>query len=416
MSPGRRVASLAGPLLYALAAGAVAVAAGGQSTSRQPRVLASSVPTAARFLGPSAPSCPLSLAQQVKSVKAFAELMPVFRHPRCANCHGGVNPFTDAHRGGAMDPELTREQCQDCHAQLKDWDTPGPPMFFVGRSDEKLCLQIKEFSSNGNDFVEHIRNDHEGIQFIAAGFKGDRALDSQSLKDHDVVIAPPPGTQEQLTEKARKWVKAMGGDFVGPPECGCVKPKIELKMKSEWSGGNGREKATSRVSATVPLEPDSGGLVFKGIAPLVHGVYSMTAPPGCRADIKPSGGELEVTEARFDVGSDQRMTISLAVAPTQSGGTWTYICPEAPMIRKIMGILPVPPWAGHWQLLHQPDLIGREYHFDEFEAASGLSLAGERKLVGRKEVTRSVPPNDEGMVWAKTTFEFWWVGLETPTK
>ncbi len=412
MSPGRRVASLAGPLLYALAAGAVAVAGGGQSASRQPRVLASSVPTAARFLGPSAPSCPLSLAQQVKSVKAFAELMPVFRHPRCANCHGGMNPFTDAHRGGAMDPELTREQCQDCHAQLKDWDTPGPPMFFVGRSDEKLCLQIKEFSSNGNDFVEHIRNDHEGIQFIAAGFKGDRALDSQSLKDHDVVIAPPPGTQEQLTEKARKWVKAMGGDFVGPPECGCVKPKIELKMKSEWSGVTSRGVTlTDRVSATVPLEPDSGGLVFKGIAPLVHGVYSITTPPGCRADIKPSGGELEVTEARFDVGSDQRMTISLAVAPTHSSATLTWICPKLPTPLPTFGYAS---WSA-WGYLHEPDLIGREYHFDEFEAASGLSLAGERKLVGRKEVTRSRTVQEMRFT-AKTTFEFWWVGLETPSK
>jgi len=278
-------------------------------------------------------------------------------------------------------------------------------MFFVGKSDEKLCLQIKEFSSNGNDFVEHIRNDHEGIQFIAAGFKGDRALDSQSLKDHDVVIAPPPGTQEQLTEKARKWVKAMGGDFVGPPECGCVKPKIELKMKSEWSLVTSRGATqTDRVSASVPLEPDSGGLVFKGIAPLEHGVNSITMPPGCRADIKPSGGELEVTEARFDVGSDQRMTISLAVAPTNSGGTMTFICPGVKF-----HIMPLLPW-GVWQALHQPDLIGREYHFDEFEAASGLSLDGERKLVGRKEVTRGV-----GLT-AKTTFEFWWVGLETPTK
>jgi hypothetical protein len=39
------------------------------------------------------PSCPLPVGRQVKAVKAFLEIMPVFQHPRCFNCHGGVNPF-----------------------------------------------------------------------------------------------------------------------------------------------------------------------------------------------------------------------------------------------------------------------------------------------------------------------------------
>jgi hypothetical protein len=283
-------------------------------------------------------------------------------------------------------------------------------MFFPGRSDEQICMQFKEFEPTGQSFVEHIRHDHGNIQFIAAGFKGDRALDAQSLADHDVVIEKPPGTQEQLTKKARDWVKAMGGNWVGSPECGCVKPRIDLKMTSEWIATGKGSTITERVSVTVPLKPDTSGLVFKGTAPIEHGLHSVTGiiEPSCRVDMKPTGGELAVTEARFDIAGDQRMTISLAVAPTMGGGTMTFICPKMPYQ---IPVLPILPWSGEWQYLHQPDLIGNDYHFDEFESASGLSLAGEPKLVGRKEVTRST--TIEGVTaTANTTFEFWWVGLE----
>ena len=92
-------------------------------------------------------------------------------------------------------------------------------MFFVGKSDKEICLQMKRFEPTGESFVEHIRNDHNGTQLIAAAFKGDRAL-GEGLKDYGLVVEKPPGTQGELTEKARKWVKAMGGQFVGSPECG----------------------------------------------------------------------------------------------------------------------------------------------------------------------------------------------------
>jgi hypothetical protein len=298
-------------------------------------------------------------------------------------------------------------QCQECHDQLKGWDVPGTPLFFTGKSDEALCMQMKEFAETGHNFVEHIRHDHGLIQFIAAGFKGDRALDAQSLADYDVVVEKPPGTQAQLTEKARSWVKAMGGDgkFQGSPECGCVKPKIELSMSSEWKGTDGSQIVTAEVTATVELTADSSGLVYTGQAPLQHGRY--TSPTaGCRVVMKPVGGVLDVKQARFDIADDQRMTISLVVEPTNSGGTMTYYCPR-------MGPLTVPlmPWAGQWKFVHQPDLIGRDYHFDEFDAASGTAFGGERKLVGHKEVSRTTQ-RDGLTVTAKTTFEFWSVELK----
>lgn len=409
---GARGAVLVGPVLLALALGAVAVAARGQSRPTVGAALAS--PAAARprhLVAGSAPSCPLSLVEQIKSVKAFAKMMPVFRHPRCINCHGGVNPFVEeeagGHRGGAMEPPppFNAEQCQDCHDQLKGWDTPGTPLFFTGKSDEALCMQMKEFNENAHGFVEHIRHDHGNIQFIAAGFKGDRALDAQSLADYDVEVEKPPGTQEQLTEKARNWVNAMGGEFVGSPECGCVKPKVELTISSEWKGTDGSKTVTAEVQATVELTADSSGLVFSGEGPLRHGRYTVPTL-GCRVVMSPAGGVLDVNEARFDVADDQRMTISLALEPTHSGGTMTYHCPK---VRPIT--MPIMPWAGNWKLVHQPDLIGRDYHFDEFDAASGTAFGGERKLVGHKQVLRT--SRRDGMtLTAKTTFEFWSVPLK----
>jgi len=404
----RGVTSLVGPFLFVLALGAIAVAARGQSTSVQRTVLASSVPRSRSLGGGGGSSCPLTLPEQIKSVKAFAEMMPAFRHPRCSNCHGGVNPFVEPaigkHRAGAMNPRP--EGCQECHDQLPGWDVPGPPMFFAGRSDEAICMQVKEFGGTGPDFVEHIRHDHNGIQFIAAGFKGDRALDKQSLADYDLVIEKPPGTQEQLTEKARDWVKAMGGEFVGSAECGCVTPKIELSMSSEWKGTDGSKTVTAKVKATVELTADSSGVVYTGHAPLQHVRY--TAPGlGCRVVMSPEGGVLEVKEARFDVADDKRMTISLAVAPTTSGGTMTYFCPKASPIT-----VPLMPWAGQWSFLHLPDLIGHAFHFDEFDAASGTAFGGgERLLVGHKDVSRTT--KREGLTFtAKTTFEFWSLGLK----
>ena len=401
----RRVTRLVAPFLFALAPGVVAVAARGQS-------MASAGPTRAqRVMARSAPSCPLSLAEQVKSVKAFAEMMPVFRHPRCTNCHGGVNPFVEeeagGHRGGAMEPPppFNAEQCQDCHDQLKGWDTPGAPLFFAGKSDEEICMQIKAPPTTAHDFVEHIRHDHGNVQFIAAGFKGDRALDAQSLADYDVVVEKPPGTQAQLTEQARNWVKAMGGEFAGSPECGCVKPRIELSMSSDFKGTDGSQTVTAEVKATVELTADSSGLVYTGKAPLRHGRY--TAPTlDCRVVMNPVGGDLDVKEARFDIADDQRMTIALAVEPTNSGGTMTYHCPKMGPVT-----VPVMPWAGEWKFVHQPDLIGRDYHFDEFDAASGTAFGGERTLVGRKEVSRTTA-RDGLTLTANTVFEFWSLGLK----
>lgn len=306
-----------------------------------------------------------------------------------------------------MDSDVGIEQCQACHDQLPGWDTPGRPMFFVGKSDEAICRQMKSFEEHGADFIEHIRNDKGGIQFIAAGFNGDRALGKESQDPSEsgepFTAQPPPGTQAELTDQASEWVKAMGGEFVGSPECGCVRGKIELKMTSGWTGTAAGNRMHAEATATVPLTPDTSGVVFTGEAPLAHGQYTVTTPPGCRVDMRPVGGVLQVKEARFTGEKD--MAISLDVDPTNSGGTMVWHCPKAPDMA-----LPIIPWAGQWKYLHQQDAVAEHFHFDGFDVPPATDFGGERKLIGRKEITRETT-QDEMTVVSKTTFEFWWLGL-----
>jgi hypothetical protein len=420
-----RAASLISPLLCSLALGAVSTAA-----------LSHSPPGQDPTLRLSAGSCPLSVPNQVKAIKAFGAMMPVFRHPRCFNCHGGFDITSDEHEGSdfaknsGLDPRslLTVAQrkelhdaCGTCHSnvrgtitrldgtQLAGWLVAPLPMLWNGKSDEQLCLDMKRFERDGDQFIDHIETDHNEIQFIEAAFHGDRALSPQDLTQYGIAVEKPPGTQADLVAKARKWVAALDGIWKDPPECGCVKPKLELKMTSEWVGMGNGNSITHQVSATVPLEPDTSGLVFSGEAPLKHDRYTLSRlPGGCRITPHPSGGKLQVTQVRLDIGDDQRMGISLAIQrqAMMDGGNVGIACSRPFPVPT----LPAIGWTGEWQFLHEQDLIGQEFHFDEFESASGRALAGERKLIGHKEVNRSKTYPQDLTMRAKTTFELWWVG------
>ena len=200
----------------------------------------------------SAGACPLPFGRQVDAVRAFAKMMPVFRHPRCANCHGDFDILSDQHTGAAsarssgLDPRslLTAPQrkalhagCDSCHdnirgsmtrldgTQLSGWLVAPQPMLWNGKSDEELCKQIKQFDRTGREFIDHLERDHGEVQFIDAAFVGDRALGA-ALESFDLRIQPPPGTKAQFVALARKWVEIVGDGYAASPECGC---SIELE-------------------------------------------------------------------------------------------------------------------------------------------------------------------------------------------
>ena len=123
-------------------------------------------------------------------------------------------------------------------------------------------------------------------------------------------------------------------------------------------------------------------------------------PAGCQATYTPTGGALDVKEARFDVPGEGAMTIELLVQPTNSGGTLTMTCPKIGAVS-----VPLIPFSQEWRYVHEADRQELHYRLDQFEIAPAGSGEG-RTLIGSKDVTRTVVR--EGVtVTATTKFELW---------
>src|SRR5512147_2120013 len=78
-------------------------------------------PGPTRIVASNARACPLSPSEEQKAIDIFHDkLMPVLMHPRCFNCHGGVDPTTETggHLGGAVQLTGKFGQCADCHGLL----------------------------------------------------------------------------------------------------------------------------------------------------------------------------------------------------------------------------------------------------------------------------------------------------------
>lgn len=348
------------PVRYGLALGALGIAfhlseppARGRAAPPSPPTLSPPLPAWRTLVTRAGPSCPLSVGEQVAAVKAFARMTPTFRHPRCINCHGALDIYSSNHKGASdLDPNLGRmthfvqwrAQCQDCHDVLprspttgdtaSGWITPPPSLFFVDpatgapKSDEELCVQMKEHEPTGSKLVSHLHDDHGGVQFIAAGYVGDRALGPQGLKDHSVVVQPPPGTQAELTQMARDWLATMGGDYVGDAECGCAMPKIKLQIhhhSADNMGDAGTAIGFADFSGTADFEValtllEGPGPWYRGEKTLVRPLQATFKAQGCRATA--SQEEEWTFAARVDT-STNLMTLKFTMTPSEEQGSVT---------------------------------------------------------------------------------------------
>lgn len=360
--------------------------------------------------------------------------MPVVRHPRCFNCHGGIDIKSEAQHKGAdqvdspLDPgslltvaerrELGKG-CPECHdnirginPRLNGWMVAPKPMLWNNKSDEQLCRLFKESEDNEAQFVDHMQNDHQELQFIEAAFHGDRALGPEGMKDYDLRPEPPPGTQQDLVVATQRWVKLLRGNWWEKraaeaedevKNCGCVKPKIELTMKSEVTGTAQGGTMAGDFTATVALKADTPGMTFRGEAPIRYGgLRTPPLPPECRSTYKPGTGVVAVRDARFTADDEGHTKISLALVPTDNPGLLNLSCPGLP--RSLT--MPAMPFAGERKYAHEADRKDRDYVFEDFEVPANAPANGGRTLIGRKQVTRSV--KREGVdVTAKTTFELW---------
>jgi hypothetical protein len=161
-------------------------------------------------------------------LELFAQLMPVFSSPRCANCHGGTNPATDLnHAGGQVDVPLDgpggdmslengkNQACLECHtapaAAAGGWRLAPKRLSFVGKDTLALCRQFRteQFSVNTRTdvgraaWLEHLQTD----QLIGVGFVGNGGVDENSPLVDDVSVEPPPMSKGEFLARAQRWLK-----------------------------------------------------------------------------------------------------------------------------------------------------------------------------------------------------------------
>jgi hypothetical protein len=174
---------------------------------------------------------PAAAAQSSASgLDLFSAMLPAIQHPRCTNCHGGVNVITgEGHGGGAID-NIAQEfaadgamtgsnaACLACHdARTVVQVEPGDPIAgtgpsesvvgpwrlaprkfsFQGKDAVALCNQVRQFAL---DFgLEAFANHMDGDDLIRLAFEGKRGGAST---DSD----PPPITDKQFVAAAGQWL------------------------------------------------------------------------------------------------------------------------------------------------------------------------------------------------------------------
>ena len=152
----------------------------------------------------------------------FSAMMPVFSSPRCANCHGGVEPSTGAnHEGGKVDVAFDRNgnmengtpeaiACLECHTAADKWRTAPRALSFVGKDAAAMCRQIKRVNEltdadqGAKDaLIFHISEDY----FVGLAFVGQRAIGDDSPFG-PLAPDPPPMSQPDFVGAAQNWLTA----------------------------------------------------------------------------------------------------------------------------------------------------------------------------------------------------------------
>lgn len=201
----------------------------------------------------------MPLEAQLKAIRAFAPIHNfVTKEPRCANCHGGVNPHIAGtgpdpgnanevpsiveHEGGVIareepdsrgQPVINSAQCMSCHDGMHPqrngkpsrWFTAPPFMSFINKDAATLCKQFRRSTGSAAHFIGHLQDDNGGNAFIKTAFSGNRGI-------NDLAPKPPSIPHAALMRMGREWIAAMGGQFKGGEGCGCELTQIKGKFTS----------------------------------------------------------------------------------------------------------------------------------------------------------------------------------------
>ena len=149
-------------------------------------------------------------------LQLFQKLLPVVRHPRCVNCHGGIDPRTPAHKG--MKEVLDGSDCDPCHdaqdvdKRNDDWALPGRDHFFVGKTDEQLCALYAEFAMK-QGHARFMSNHIDGDTLIGAAFVGvmGGARSPGIGTPPDPPADPPPMSRAAFSQLAKDWLNLGQG-------------------------------------------------------------------------------------------------------------------------------------------------------------------------------------------------------------
>jgi hypothetical protein len=175
--------------------------------------------------------CPLSRAQEGTAVENFKALLPVIRHPRCSNCHGGIDfrspGYEKLHGGGEVkfryDGEPDPVTCKECHdaetSPGSGWKAAPEQFRFHGRTAAQICQNIKVERFLPRAFLRHLEKD----ELVLLAFEGRRG-------HTDLAPKPPFTTHDEFLTRAERWTDPLtsGGRWLGAPRCGCA--------PSGWSG------------------------------------------------------------------------------------------------------------------------------------------------------------------------------------
>jgi hypothetical protein len=317
-----------------------------------------------------AKACPLTRSEELNAVEKFKKLLPVLQHPRCLNCHGGVNPFVEKEQGGHLGGAISQaagfikqqKTCQECHSELPGWELPPEDFFFVGKDARQLCMQLKKFNPVPKFLVGHLDNDNgKGPPFTMTAFKGDRALNdmAKDMVEEEThrrfFNQPPPISHDEFVARAQAWVDAMGDGYVVPPDCGC-KPsgsawvgtlKARFELRTTELG-----VYTETADATIRLVIDSSydttddpAQYWKSVSGNLNWTASNSGST-CRIN---SSGTLQI-----NIGGDQNPLVNLREEQGDAGGLkfsmglgpWPdayqprvpWRCPDHTIVSTLMGV------------------------------------------------------------------------------
>jgi hypothetical protein len=167
----------------------------------------------------------ISAAESDDPLGLFEKLVPVFTHPRCANCHGAVDPhaesgpLADTHDGGIVPDGGTCAE-SGCHTQTSDadletrWRLATPQHAFAGKGTEEICALQSQFArdlQSLDDYYKHLDEDF----LVDLGFVGTSGGANTTRPPEQPLMA-----KDLFLRSARAWLDAGAacGKWVGSIE------------------------------------------------------------------------------------------------------------------------------------------------------------------------------------------------------